>query len=126
MLRAVPALPCGQSELVSTQSLFLWAACMPCQLPCEVACIAAAAVADAQACSCRSSAWFLHALTICTPGLVMLRLSHALQLTCLPHLWRCLLQALRTLVQTKDPATLAAAMPAWIYIYNRLVMDNSR
>lgn len=36
------------------------------------------------------------------------------------------MQKLKGVVANKEPATVAACLPAWGYIYNKLVMDNSR
>lgn len=37
-----------------------------------------------------------------------------------------LMQRLKAVIASKDAATVAACLPAWAYVFNKLVMDNNR
>ncbi len=38
----------------------------------------------------------------------------------------CLMQRLKAVIADKDSQSVAACLPPWAYVYNKLVMDNNR
>ena len=40
--------------------------------------------------------------------------------------YNVLMQKLKAVIASKDAPTVAACLPAWAYVYNKLVMDNNR
>ena len=40
--------------------------------------------------------------------------------------YHMLMQKLKTVIASKDAPTVAACLPAWAYVFNKLVMDNNR